>query len=291
MKIAFIGLGVIGAPIAGHLATAGHELKVYNRTRAKAMAWVATHGGSAAATPRAAAEGAELVFTCVNNDDDVRAVSLGDKGVFAGMQAGAVLVDHTTASAKVAVELEAAASKLKLAFLDAPLSGGQSGAEQGTLTVMVGGDAATFKKAKPVIAHYARNVTRMGDCGAGQKTKMVNQICITGVLQGLSEGLVFAQRVGLDATQVLDVISKGAASSWQMENRGKTMIDDKFDFGYAVDLMRKDLSIVFAEARTNKVDLPVAALVDRFCARLQRAGHGKLVTSSLIKLLKGANHG
>jgi 3-hydroxyisobutyrate dehydrogenase len=285
MKLAFIGLGVMGAPMAGHLVKAGHDVTVYNRTHAKAEAWVGKHGGKAAATPRAAAEDAELVFACVGNDDDVRAVTLNENGAFAGMTPGAIFVDHTTASSHVAMEMDQHTRKRGLHFLDAPVSGGQSGAEQGILTVMVGGEAAVFEHAKPVMAHFARAVTLMGPSGAGQKTKMVNQICIAGLLQSLSEGLAFAQRAGLDAKQVIDVISKGAANSWQMENRGKNMIDGKFDYGFAVDLMRKDLNIAFAEAAVIGADLPVTALVSQFYARLSRHGHGRLETSSLIKLL------
>jgi len=285
LRLAFLGLGVMGGPMAGHLARAGHHVTVYNRTAAKAEAWVAKHGGRSAATPRAAAEGAAIVFACVGNDDDVRAVTLGEQGAFAGMQRGTVFVDHTTASAGVAEELYAAAGARGLAFIDAPVSGGQSGAEQGILTVMAGGDAAAFESVKPVIACYARAVTLMGAAGSGQKTKMVNQICIAGLVQALSEGLAFAARSGLDARQVIDVISKGAAASWQMENRGPTMVQGKFDFGFAVDLMRKDLRIAMEAARGNGAELPVTALVDQFYARLQALGHGRLDTSSLIKLL------
>jgi 3-hydroxyisobutyrate dehydrogenase len=285
MKIGFIGLGVMGAPMAGHLARAGHDVTVYNRTRRKADAWVAAHSGRAAATPREAAQGADVVFSCVGNDDDVRSVTLGSAGAFDGMQRNAIFVDHTTASAALAVELEATGRERGIAFLDAPVSGGQSGAEQGILTVMVGGDSAAFERVQPVIAHYARAVTLMGSAGAGQKTKMVNQICIAGLVQGLAEGLSFALRAGLDAKRVLSVISKGAATSWQMENRGQTMVDGKFDFGFAVDWMRKDLGIAMQEARANGSDLPVTALIDQFYARLQKQGHGRLDTSSLMKLV------
>lgn len=285
LKLAFIGLGVMGGPMAGHLARAGHQVTVFNRTRGKADAWTAKHGGRAAATPREAAQGAAVVFSCVGNDDDLRAITTGENGAFAGMRRGAIFVDHTTTSAQVAVELDAAARGLGLAFLDAPVSGGQSGAEQGTLTVMAGGDAAAFETAKPVIEHYARAVTRMGPSGAGQKTKMVNQICVAGVVEGLAEGLAFALRAGLDAKRVVEVISKGAATSWQMENRGSTMVDGKFDFGFAVDLMRKDLRIAMEEARANGAELPATALIDQFYARLQKQGHGRLDTSSLMKLL------
>lgn len=285
MKLAFIGLGVMGAPMAGHLAKAGHDVTVYNRTGAKADAWVAKYGGKSASTPRATAESADIVFSCVGNDEDLRAVTLGDNGAFAGMTKGTVFVDHTTASAHVAMEMDQRTRKRGLHFLDAPVSGGQSGAEQGMLTVMAGGESAIFERAKPVISSFARTVTLMGPSGAGQKTKMVNQICIAGLLQGLSEGLAFAQRAGLDARQVVDVISKGAAGSWQMDNRGKNMIDGKFDYGFAVDLMRKDLNIAFAEAAVIGADLPATALVSQFYARLSRNGHGRLETSSLIKLL------
>ncbi|OGA50974.1 MAG: oxidoreductase [Betaproteobacteria bacterium RIFCSPLOWO2_12_FULL_62_58] len=285
MKLAFIGLGTMGGPMAGHLARAGHEVTVFNRTRAKADAWVAKYGGRAAPSPREAAQGAAVVLSCVGNDDDLRQVTLGDKGAFAGMQAGAVLVDHTTASAGVAVELYEAARARGLHFLDAPVSGGQSGAEQGMLTIMVGGDRPAFDIAKPAMMHYGRAVTLMGPAGSGQKTKMINQICVAGVIQGLAEGLAFTLRAGLDAKRVLDVISKGAATSWQMENRGRTMVDGKFDFGFAVDLMRKDLRIAMEEARANGADLPMTALIDQFYAKLQSRGGGRLDTSSLIKLL------
>ena len=285
MKLGFIGLGVMGGPMAGHLARAGHEVAVYNRTRNKADAWVATYGGRAARSPSEAAADAQIVFSCVGNDDDVRAVTLGEQGAYSGMRRGAVFVDHTTASAEVAVELDSAARERGLAFLDAPVSGGQSGAEQGKLTVMVGGDEAAFTLAQPVVARYARAVTLMGPSGSGQKTKMVNQICVAGVVQGLSEGLAFALRAGLDAKRVLGVISKGAATSWQMENRGETMVDGKFDFGFAVDLMRKDLRIAMEEARSNGAELPSTALIDQFYAKLQKQGHGRLDTSSLMKLL------
>ncbi|HEV7802619.1 MAG TPA: NAD(P)-dependent oxidoreductase [Burkholderiales bacterium] len=285
MKLGFIGLGVMGAPMAGHLARAGHDVTVYNRTRSKADAWVTQHGGRAAATPQEAAAGAAIVFSCVGNDDDLRDVTLGTGGAFHGMQRGAIFVDHTTASAGVAVELADAARERGLAFLDAPVSGGQAGAEQGILTVMVGGDEKAFATAQPVIAHYARAVTLMGPSGSGQKTKMVNQICVAGVVQGLAEGIAFALEAGLDAKRVLSVISKGAATSWQMENRGETMVDGKFDFGFAVDLMRKDLRIAMEEARANGAELPATALIDQFYAKLQKQGHGRLDTSSLIKLL------
>lgn len=285
MKLAFIGLGVMGGPMAGHLAAAGHDVGVYNRTRAKAADWMNRHRGRIADTPADAARDAELVFCCVGNDDDVREVTVGRDGAFATMQRDAIFIDHTTASATVAQELHAAARGRGLHFLDAPVSGGQSGAEQGILTVMAGGDSAAFARAEPLIRHYARAVTLMGPSGAGQKTKMVNQICVAGVVQGLAEGLAFALHAGLDAKLVVDVISKGAASSWQMENRGKTMVDDRFDFGFAVDLMRKDLRITMDEARGNGAQLPATALIDQFYARVQEQGGGKLDTSSLIRLL------
>ncbi len=285
MKVAFLGLGVMGYPMAGHLARAGHDVTVYNRSEAKANAWVAAYGGSKAPSPQAAARDASIVLMCVGNDSDVRAVVTGPKGALSGMNAGAILVDHTTASADVAREMNAAASATGVQFLDAPVSGGQAGAESGKLTIMVGGEASTFARAEPVLALYARAVTLMGPAGAGQLTKMVNQICIAGLVEGLSEGINFAMRAGLDPERVIDVISKGAAQSWQMENRGKTMIAGKFDFGFAVDWMRKDLSICLAEARANGAALPVTAIVDQFYAQLQRRGDGRADTSSLIRLL------
>lgn len=285
MKLAFIGIGVMGGPMAGHLAKAGHTVTVYNRSPAKAQAWAKQHQCVAAGTPAEAAKGAEIVFSCVGNDADVREVTIGKDGAFGGMKRDAIFVDHTTASAAVAQELHAAAQTGGVHFLDAPVSGGQSGAEQGILTVMVGGDEAPFARAEPVIRHFARAVMLMGSSGAGQKTKMVNQICVAGVIQGLAEGLAFAQHAGLDAKRAVDVISKGAATSWQMENRGKTMIDGKFDFGFMVNLMRKDLRIAMEEARTNGAQLPAIALIDQFYAQLQERGGGKLDTSSLIKLL------
>ncbi|MBX3651760.1 MAG: NAD(P)-dependent oxidoreductase [Burkholderiales bacterium] len=285
MKLAFIGLGVMGGPMAGHLAKAGHSVSVYNRSPARVQVWLQRHAGKAAESPAVAAKDADIVFSCVGNDDDVREVTIGERGAFAAMRPGAIFVDHTTASAAVAEELHATAAARGLHFLDAPVSGGQSGAEQGILTVMVGGDAEPHARAEPVIAHYARAVTLMGPAGAGQKTKMVNQICVAGVVQGLAEGLAFALHAGLDAKRVVDVISKGAASSWQMENRGKTMVDGKFDFGFAVDLMRKDLRIAMEAARANGAQLPATALIDQFYARVQREGGGRLDTSSLIKLL------
>jgi len=284
--VAFIGLGTMGFPMAGHLATAGHRVTVYNRTPAKSAQWVAQHGGNHAPTPAAAASRAEIVMTCVGNDDDLRAVTLGTDGALGAMHAGAVLVDHTTASARVARELHAAAQAKGVGFLDAPVSGGQSGAESGKLTVMVGGDAGAFARAEGVLASYARAVTRLGGPGSGQLTKMVNQICIAGMVQALSEGIHFAEKAGLDPLAVLEVIGKGAAQSWQMDNRGKTMVADQFDFGFAVDWMRKDLGICIAEARANGAALPVTALVDQFYARLSAQGGGRRDTSSLIRLLR-----
>ncbi len=288
MKLAFLGLGVMGYPMAGHLSRAGHQVTVFNRTSPKSAKWTEAFGGSSAATPAAAAKGAEIVLMCVGNDDDVRAVITGADGALAGMAAGTILVDHTTASAHVAREMYAAAAAKGVAFLDAPVSGGQAGAENGKLTIMVGGDPATFAKAEPVLATYARAVTLMGTSGSGQLTKMVNQICIAGLVQALSEGINFASRAGLDPTRVLEVISKGAAQSWQMESRGATMIADKFDFGFAVDWMRKDLAICLAEARANGAQLPATALVDQFYARVQAQGGGRWDTSSLIRLLREA---
>jgi len=288
MKLAFLGLGVMGYPMAGHLSRAGHQVTVFNRTSPKAAKWTGAFGGSSAATPAAAAKDAEIVLMCVGNDDDVRAVITGADGALAGMAAGAILVDHTTASANVARDMHAAAAAKGVAFLDAPVSGGQAGAENGKLTIMVGGDPATFAKAETVLATYARAVTLMGASGSGQLTKMVNQICIAGLVQALSEGINFASRAGLDPTRVLEVISKGAAQSWQMESRGATMIADKFDFGFAVDWMRKDLAICLSEARANGAQLPATALVDQFYARVQAQGGGRWDTSSLIRLLREA---
>jgi 3-hydroxyisobutyrate dehydrogenase-like beta-hydroxyacid dehydrogenase len=285
-KLAFLGLGVMGFPMAGHLARAGHAVVVYNRTPAKAAQWVEKYGGSSAPTPAAAARDASLVMMCVGNDDDVRAVALGADGAVGAMKSGSVLVDHTTASAIVARELHAAAKARGIGFLDAPVSGGQAGAENGKLTIMVGGEADVFARAESVLAHYARAVTLMGAAGSGQLTKMVNQICIAGLVQALSEGINFARKAGLDPERVLDVIGKGAAQSWQMDNRGKTMAADKFDFGFAVDWMRKDLGICTAEARANGAALPVTALVDQFYARIQAQGGGRWDTSSLIRLLR-----
>ncbi len=285
-KVAFIGLGVMGFPMAGHLAAKGHDVTVYNRTAAKAQSWVAKHGGRHAPTPAGAAKGAEMVFACVGNDDDLRSVIYGDDGALAGIARNAILVDHTTASAGVAREIAKAAQAKGAHFLDAPVSGGQAGAENGKLTVMVGGEQAPFDTAKPVIDSYARSCVLMGAAGAGQLTKMVNQICIAGLVQGLAEGLNFAQRAGLDGQRVVDVISKGAAQSWQMENRGTTMLDGKFDFGFAVDWMRKDLGICIDEAKKNGARLPVTALVDQFYAQVQARGGSRWDTSSLIHLLK-----
>ncbi|MBT9598246.1 MAG: NAD(P)-dependent oxidoreductase [Vitreoscilla sp.] len=284
-RVAFLGLGVMGAPMAAHLAGAGHAVTVYNRTNAKAQAWVAENGGASAGTPRAAAEGAELVFACVGNDDDLRSVTLGEHGAFAGMAPGAVFVDHTTASAEVARELHAAAAERGLHFIDAPVSGGQGGAVNGVLTVMCGGDAAPFAAMQPVAMAFAKAVTLLGAPGAGQLAKMVNQICIAGLVQGLSEAIAFGQKAGLDMNQVLEVIGKGAAQSWQMDNRGKTMVENKFDFGFAVDWMRKDLGLVLDEGRRQGARLPVTALVDQFYADLQAQGGGRWDTSSLIKRL------
>jgi len=285
-RVAFLGLGVMGFPMAGHLARAGHQVTVYNRSAAKAQAWAAEFGGASAATPREAASGADMVFCCVGNDDDLRAVVLGADGAFAGMKAGAVFVDHTTASADVARELYAAGKAQGLHFVDAPVSGGQAGAQNGLLTVMCGGDAAAFDAAKPVAMAFSRAFTLMGASGAGQLTKMVNQICIAGLVQGLSEGIAFGMKAGLNLEQVLDVIGKGAAQSWQMDNRGKTMTAGKFDFGFAVDWMRKDLGLVLDEAKRNGALLPVTALVDQFYAEVQRMGGNRWDTSSLIQRLR-----
>jgi 3-hydroxyisobutyrate dehydrogenase-like beta-hydroxyacid dehydrogenase len=285
-KVAFLGLGVMGYPMAGHLARAGHAVTVYNRTAAKAQAWAAEFGGRAAATPREAATGCDVVFCCVGNDDDLRSVTLGADGAFAGMQQGAIFCDHTTASAEVARELYVAAKNLGLQFIDAPVSGGQAGAQNGVLTVMCGGEQAAFDAARPVGMAFARAFTRIGDSGAGQLAKMVNQVCCIGVIQGLAEGVAFGQRAGLDMNLVLDVIGKGAAQSWQMDNRGKTMVADQFDFGFAVDWMRKDLGLVLDEARRNGATMPVTALVDQFYADVQQMGGQRWDTSSLIKRLK-----
>jgi 3-hydroxyisobutyrate dehydrogenase-like beta-hydroxyacid dehydrogenase len=286
-RVAFLGLGVMGFPMAGHLARAGHQVTVYNRSPAKAEAWQAQFGGQRAETPAAAADGAEFVFACVGNDDDLRSVVLGCRGAFAGMRAGAVFVDHTTASAAVARELHADAVEHGLHFVDAPVSGGQAGAENGALTIMCGGDAAPFEAMRPVALAYGRAVTRVGPSGAGQLAKMVNQTCIAGLVQGLAEAIAFGEKAGLDMRQVLEVIGKGAAQSWQMDQRGPTMIDDRFDFGFAVDWMRKDLGLVLDEARRNGARVPVTALVDQFYGDLQRMGGGRWDTSSLIRRLRG----
>ena len=294
-RVAFLGLGVMGYPMAGHLARAGHQVTLYNRTAAKAQAWAAEYGGTVAATPCEAAAGAAFVFSCVGNDDDLRSVVLGadlgggqraNEGALAGMAPGAVLVDHTTASAEVARELYSAAKVLGLQFVDAPVSGGQAGAVNGALTVMCGGDASAFDAMRPVAMAFSKAVTRLGDSGAGQLAKMVNQVCIAGLVQALSEGIAFGQRAGLDMTQVLEVIGKGAAQSWQMDNRGSTMLNDKFDFGFAVDWMRKDLGLVLDEARRNGAKLPVTALVDQFYCDVQGLGGGRWDTSSLLRRLK-----
>jgi 3-hydroxyisobutyrate dehydrogenase len=285
-RVAFLGLGVMGHPMAGHLVRAGHQVTVYNRSAAKAQAWVAEYGGSSAPTPREAAAGADFVFACVGNDDDLRSVVLGADGAFAGMAPGVVFVDHTTASAEVARELDGAARTLGLQFVDAPVSGGQAGAVNGLLTVMCGGDADPFAAMQPVAMAFSRAVTLVGAPGAGQLAKMVNQICIAGLVQALSEGIAFGQKAGLDMKQVLDVIGKGAAQSWQMDNRGKTMVDNQFNFGFAVDWMRKDLGLVMDEARRNGARVPVTALVDQFYADVQAAGGHRFDTSSLITRLK-----
>ncbi len=285
-KVAFLGLGVMGFPMAGHLALAGHEVVVYNRSAAKAQAWTADFKGGSAATPREAAAGRDFVFCCVGNDDDLRAVTLGADGAFAGMRPGSVFVDHTTASADVARELCAKAKELGLQFVDAPVSGGQAGAQNGLLTVMCGGEPSGFDAARPVAMAYARAFTLLGGAGSGQLAKMVNQIAIAGLVQGLSEAIAFGEKAGLDMAQVLDVIGKGAAQSWQMDNRGKTMIEGKFDFGFAVDWMRKDLGLAFTEARRNGARLPVTALVDQFYADVQAMGGKRWDTSSLVKRLK-----
>ncbi|MFA1624744.1 NAD(P)-dependent oxidoreductase [Rhizobium mongolense] len=286
-KVAFIGLGVMGFPMAGHLKTkGGHDVTVYNRTASKAADWAAKFGGKSAATPAEAAADADWVFTCVGNDDDLRSVTTGKGGVLEGMKKGAVLIDNTTASAEVARELYEAAKAKGSDFIDAPVSGGQAGAENGVLTVMCGGDEAVFEKARPVIDAYARMVGLMGPAGSGQLTKMINQICIAGIVQGLAEGIHFGKRAGLDIEKVIDVISKGAAGSWQMENRHKTMSQGKYDFGFAVDWMRKDLAIVLTEARANGAKLPLTALVDQFYGDVQAIGGNRWDTSSLLARLE-----
>jgi 3-hydroxyisobutyrate dehydrogenase-like beta-hydroxyacid dehydrogenase len=285
-RVAFLGLGVMGHPMAGHQARAGHHVTVYNRTRLKADAWLAEYGGCAASTPREAVSGATLVFACVGNDDDLRSVVLGEHGAFAGMAPGAVFVDHTTASAAVARELSASALTLGLRFIDAPVSGGNLGAINGALTVMCGGDEAAFARMQPVAMAYSKAVTLLGESGAGQLAKMVNQIAIAGLVQGLAEAIAFGEKAGLDMKAVLGVIGKGAAQSWQMDQRGPTMVDGRFDFGFAVDWMRKDLGLVLAEAQHNGARLPVTALVDQFYADVQAAGGRRWDTSSLITRLR-----
>ena len=285
-KVAFLGLGVMGYPMAGHLALAGHDVTVYNRSPGKAQGWRDEFKGASAATPREAATGADMVFCCVGNDDDLRSVTLGDNGAFAGMKPGAIFVDHTTASATVARTLYSAAKAIGLSFIDAPVSGGQAGAQNGALTVMCGGDTVAFEAVKPVGMAFSKAFTLMGESGAGQLTKMVNQICIAGLVQGLSEAVAFGEKAGLDMNQVLEVIGKGAAQSWQLDNRGKTMVADQFDFGFAVDWMRKDLGLVLDEAKRNGARLPVTALVDQFYADVQAMGGQRWDTSSLIKRLK-----
>jgi 3-hydroxyisobutyrate dehydrogenase-like beta-hydroxyacid dehydrogenase len=282
LRAAFVGLGVMGYPMAGHLARAGHDTVVFNRTASKADAWVEEYGGKGAGTPRKAAAGADVVFTCVGNDDDVRDVILGDDGVLAGLAEGSIVVDHTTASATIARELHATAHEHGIGFLDAPVSGGQAGAENGQLTVMVGGDADVFARARPVMDCYAKAVTRIGPTGSGQLAKMVNQICIAGIVQGLSEGLHFAEHAGLDPSLVIESISRGAAQSWQMENRWETMVAREFDFGFAVDWMRKDLGLTLDEAARNGARLEITSLVDRFYAEVQAMGGSRWDTSSLI---------
>ncbi|HRH16092.1 MAG TPA: NAD(P)-dependent oxidoreductase [Aquabacterium sp.] len=285
-RVAFLGLGTMGAPMALHLLRAGHQVTVYNRTTAKAQAWVAQHGGHWAPSPADAARGAEHVITCVGRDEDLREVTLGAQGAFGAMAPDAVLIDHTTTSAELARELAQAARERGLHFIDAPVSGGNLGAVQGTLTVMCGGDVAVFQRIEPVVKAYARAVTLLGEAGAGQLAKMTNQICVAGVLQGLAEAIAFGQKAGLDMHAVLGVITQGAASSWQMQHRGPTMVDDQFDFGFAVDWMRKDLGLVLDEARRQGASLPLTALIDQFYADVQGMGGGRLDTSSLIKRLR-----
>ena len=285
-KVAFLGLGVMGYPMAGHLAAKGHEVTVFNRSAEKAEAWARQHGGAHAGTPAEAARGAEFVMACVGNDDDLRSVVLGDAGAFAGMERGTVFVDHTTASANVARELYALAKEKGVGFVDAPVSGGQAGAENGVLAIMCGGDEAVFARAEPVMQAYGKSIRRLGDIGAGQLTKMVNQICIAGLVQGLSEGLNFAVKAGLDGEQVIDAISGGAAGSWQMVNRHKTMLADHYEHGFAVNWMRKDLGMCLDEARRNGARLPVTALVDQFYGEVQDMGGGRWDTSSLMKRLQ-----
>jgi 3-hydroxyisobutyrate dehydrogenase-like beta-hydroxyacid dehydrogenase len=290
-RVAFIGMGVMGAPMAGHLARAGHEVSVFNRTRAKADAWAQEYGGRVRDTPAEAAEGAQLIFTCVGNDDHLAAVTLGRGGVVEALQEGSVLVDHTTASASIARELAKRCLARNAGFLDAPVSGGQAGAEQGTLTIMVGGRESDYELAQPLIESYARHARLLGPIGSGQLCKMVNQICIAGLLEGLAEGLHFAEQAGLDPESVIDVISKGAAQSWQMDNRYQTMLEGRFDFGFAVDWMRKDLALALDEARGNGAQLPVTALVDQLYAEVQAMGGNRWDTSSLIERLRGLTEG
>jgi len=287
MHVSFIGLGIMGYPMAGYLANNGHDVVVYNRTTAKAENWCKQFGGSSAATPADAAKSAEIVFTCVGNDNDVREVILGDDGVINGISSGSIIVDHTTASATIAREIHSIAGEKSVGFLDAPLSGGQAGAENGQLTIMVGGDEDVFERALPVMDCYAKAITLIGPVGSGQLAKMVNQICIAGVVQGVSEGLHFAKKAGLDAAKVIEAISKGAAQSWQMENRWQTMIDGEFEFGFAVDWMRKDLAITLEEAKQNGASLEMTELVDRFYAEVQALGGSRWDTSSLIARLEG----
>lgn len=288
-KIAWIGLGVMGSHMAGHLQKAGHSVTVYNRTTHRAETWVKEHGGEMASTPAQAAKGCDIVFACVGNDDDLRSVTIGENGAFGSMDAGTIFVDHTTASASVAKELYANAKTREIGFIDAPVSGGEAGAQNGVLTVMCGGDQITFDKVAPVIDAFARSCKLLGEAGAGQLTKMVNQICIAGVVQGLAEGMNFAQKAGLDGEAVLDVISKGAAGSWQMENRGATMLKDEFEFGFAVDWMRKDLGMCLAEADQNGASLPLTALVDQFYKEIQSMGGNRWDTSSLMRRLTRDN--
>ena len=289
MKVAFIGLGVMGFPMAGHLQRAGHEVTVYNRTGSKAAAWVDAYGGSHAETPEAAARGADMACLCVGNDDDVRSVSLGEEGVLATLEPGALLVDHTTASAELARELHGIALQRQVGFLDAPVSGGQAGAENGALTIMVGGEASDFERARPALDAYARSIRLLGPAGAGQLAKMVNQVCIAGVVQGLAEGLLLAERAGLDAEAVIDVISKGAAQSWQMENRYQTMLRGEYEHGFAVDWMRKDLDMVLAQAASLGIELPLTELVDGYYGEVQAMGGGRWDTSSLFARMRAVS--
>lgn len=290
-KVSFLGLGVMGYPMAGHLQKAGHDVTVYNRTAAKAERWASEYGGSHAATPREAARGSELVMACVGNDDDLRSVVLGDDGAFAGMESGTVFVDHTTASATVARELADIGARAGIGFVDAPVSGGQAGAENGQLAIMCGGSENDFSRAQPVMDVYAKAIERFGDVGSGQVTKMCNQICIAGLVQGMSEAINFAEKSGLDAKQMARLVAQGAGGSWQLSNRAETMVDDKFDYGFAVDWMRKDLGIALEEAKNIGVSLPVTALVDQFYADVQQLGGGRWDTSSLIKRLRHLQKG